>query len=200
MKTKYRVIAFAVAALAMLSVLLISLGAAVQPREGYDYSHLGSPENITLSSADILESYLSEALSEYEREFLQRFGEISLTYSSAISTEKVSVSYDTEQAILSVSAEPYTYTAEDGDFCWAPVSVEYKGQRISFTEGGAASFPDVTAPDAQDKVSVTYTAEIEFSGKSGFSAVITALCISGLNSSPISPNETTSNLLKISFN
>ena len=88
-------------------VFLVILSAFILPSaaastDAYDYSRPGSAHNATLSSADILELYLGTELAPAERGYLHSYGELSLSYNDAITTDKIVCGY--EDGTLTVTA------------------------------------------------------------------------------------------------
>ena len=162
MKTKY------LKAITLLAVILCLSGTFMAAVfgvsgncDGYDFYHYGSPKNTTLSSADILEEYLGESISEYERNFLERFSELCMSFSSAVSTEKVGVVYDGEQNLLKVLPKTYEYEAKSGRFRWIPTAVEFGEEKKTYTEGEEVVFNLSAAPTESDRVKVYYSSSKE---------------------------------------
>ncbi len=158
MKSKFRVIAAILLVITLFFALLLSAFAG--NGNDYDYTHRGSPENTVISGTSILEGYLGKTVSEYEREFLARFSDISLTYSAVIPTERVSTEYDADADTLTVVAESYTYTSDGKSFSWIPVSVEYVSEEYTYTHGEPLVISSVEPPQADAAVTVRYTAEV----------------------------------------
>jgi hypothetical protein len=108
----------------LVSVMMIA-AAAFSPAvsaEGerypsYDYTHHGSGSNVTLGASDVTAGYLQslgEQLCEKEREFLDSFGKLTLTYSTLVPQQNVNFEFDS--GILTVTAKDYSYVADGGVF------------------------------------------------------------------------------------
>ena len=157
MKAKYRIVASFLLVFAVASALLLSVGA--EAGEGYDFSHSGSPENTVMQSDEILEAYLGVEISEHEREFLRKFADIELVYSSVISTDKVKTEYNAEREELTVTASPYEYTSGGRSLIWNAVSVEHLGVTYPYTSGQELVINSVAAPEQDARIKVKYSAE-----------------------------------------
>ncbi len=146
----------------MIAVTLFGFGvsafAASPSVSGYDYSHSGSESNVTVSSAEILATYLGVALDEKEKAFLDSFASIELIYNDIVTTDKVTV---TEIAGgIKLSATEYSYTAANGKrFVWAPVSAEL-GSLSKPLVNGECTFDTSDAESVSVTVKYEATAEI----------------------------------------
>jgi hypothetical protein len=125
-----------------------------------------------LKSSDIVQKYLSEAesaLSAGEREFLDKFATLKLTYSDIITTDKVVLSYDDESGILNVKAEEYSYTGQGKALVWIPIQASVGGKEVTLIGGeGCIS---VEKSNLSDGCTVTYEAAVSF-GAEDISGVV----------------------------
>ena len=165
-KNKNRIIASAMLAAILLSALLLVFSFSAEAEDvsfgTYDYSHSGSAVNVTVGTAEVLSQYLEsvgEQLASHEREFLNRLGKLSVSYSSVISTDRVK--FDYSDGYLTVIAENYEYTGADGSVVYRPVSISAFESEFPISEGGVCSF-EISAEEVSDfSCRVNYEADVE---------------------------------------
>lgn len=154
----------AVISVFVLAVLFVTLTASVYASgDTVDYTKPSDEGVKELSSAYAVGKYLSEKgeeLSNTEREFLDKFGTLKLKYSDIITTDKVTLDYDTASGILSVEAKEYSYTGQDGTIVWRPVYVSVGGADVSLSGGHASFSADPAA--AAEGCTVFYEASVSF--------------------------------------
>ena len=160
---KKRIITAAVL-LATLTLLFASVLSVSAESGGalpkYDYTHRGSEVNKTAQTDSVVAEYLSskDMLSDAEREFLSLFGNISVSYSDLISSDRVTV--ENTEGGITVKAEKYEYTAKSGTLTYVPVSAEISGERVAIFESGECFFEGADATDSALTVTVHYEADV----------------------------------------
>ncbi len=155
-KVLIRAISFAFILTILFSI--ISVFALANGKKSYT-----PPANTSQSviyADDVVRDYLGIAVSEAEEEYLNKHGDLSLSFPSHISTAYVDTSYSQIDKTLTVTARKYEYLSENGVFvCWTPVSVSLRGTSIALsTEENTAIFNSVNESE-ENKVSVTYRIE-----------------------------------------
>ena len=138
--------------LVLASVFALTVVAFAAGEEEYDYSRPNSSYTEVLTSADILEKYLGAPISSEEKNYLDKYGEITLKYDTGITTAYVQTDYDPSGETLTVTAYPYHYVAEGGvEVVFLPKSVELYGDTVSLAFDGEkyiAEFTDVAEDDS----------------------------------------------------
>lgn len=132
----------------------------IQEQKLYDYSHSGSPINKTIDTVGLVEFYLAsveEQMTNAEREFIESFGRITLTYCDVITTDKIRFSYNDITETLTVTPEKYSYKAKDGSLTWVPVTVTVKGSEKALVNGSAEFSLDKDSYSAAE-IEVVYNA------------------------------------------
>lgn len=121
-------------ALVLLFVLALALALSVSADSGLDLSHPTSPYNKELGGEKLLELY-GIALSDVEREYLEKYSTVTLKYDDSVTTANVAVSLD--GTTLTVTAKPYTYISRGGEpVSWLPDSCRFGDTPLTFTESG----------------------------------------------------------------
>lgn len=160
---------FAALLLAFASLFGISAFAA-NNIEG-DFSLAASGENVTITSAEILENYLGVSLSASEAEFFEKISAsgaletVEISYNRIINTDKVSLKY--EDGTLYIEALRYEYVGVNGKtFVWIPESANVGSREISFYEVGGVYFGELACaePEKDASITVSYKAEAAVSG------------------------------------
>ena len=114
---------------------LTSLFASATVSVQYDFSNPLSSNNVSISSAELLESYLGEELSREEYDYLSAFSDLSLSFNPNIPSSYVRCASDS--GILSVIAEKYSYLSSCGvTVVWTPVSFNFAGESKSVIPDG----------------------------------------------------------------
>ena len=165
MKSK-RFISCALSLFLVIAILFATVSAmALTPEESYNYSRPGSEYNKTLTSADILSSYLDTELSTVESDYLISCGEVKIEYNDAITTAYVTTSANGDT--LTVSALPYSYTASSGaTVTWTPVVATLLGEELPLVLADTdyeATFDVLNAASLSDVVTVRYTVSFDIS-------------------------------------
>ena len=155
----------------LLAVLLFgtvsgALVSAAEPiseydKTKYDYSHKNA-ENTTLGALDVALDYLKdsgEAMLSAERDFLEKYNVLTLTYAESVTTEQVTLLYDSAERSLTVRAVPYAYQSGEKLFKWVPVSAKLGEKSLKLVDGECI-FGSVGEGET---VSVTFEAAIEIS-------------------------------------
>ncbi len=147
--------------IAFFSVLLpLILTFVTVAENSYDYSRPMSNSNVTVSSADLLESYLGDSVSLAEYDYLSKFGTVTLSYSDTITSDRVVCEYSSGN--LEVKAYTYSYTAANGtELIWVPKSVTVGSEVQALTQNGEyyyARFASVTEDES-------LTADVEYTLK-----------------------------------
>ena len=132
-----------------------------------DYSKPGTIEKTYFNSADILEAVLGEELSSVERDYLEEYGDYSISYGTHIPSSVVKVGHDEETGSFTVIAETYEYTAENGAYIvFVPTRVTVGEKTVEMElrgeDGYIADF-DASDYDENAKAIVEYVTEIELS-------------------------------------
>ena len=145
---------------ALLLLVLIAFSAfTVSAFAGKDLSHPGSDLNKTLTASDIIEQYTGIAVSSDEREFLDKYATLKVTYNNIVTTDRVNVTYSDSHVI--VAAEAYSYKSSGGGvFNLSPVAVEI-GDDIYPLESGKAEI----AVSGVSSLSVIYEGDVEISAE-----------------------------------
>ena len=142
----------------LLAAVLFSLF-AFSVLASFDLSHAGSDANKTLTASDIIERYLGEKITDGEREFLDRYASLKVTYNSIVTTDRVKCVFD--DAGITLEAETYSYKSATGtEFSLAPVKAVVGGKEYKLTDGKARI--DTNAPST---VTVIYEGEIKLSAE-----------------------------------
>ena len=147
-----------IATLILLVTMLLSVF-AFSAFASFDLSHAGSDANKTLTAADIIEQYLGEKITAGEREFLDRYASLKVTYNSIVTTDRVRCVFDGEGVTL--EADQYSYKSATGTvFSLAPVKAIVGEKEYKLTDGKAR-----IDTDAPDTVTVIYEGEVELSAE-----------------------------------
>ena len=126
---------------AVLAAVLLfpTFGALAASAELGEYDYTSSDrdaEKATLSEADLLESYLGTSLHTAEYDYLQKYGEITLSYDNFDNSKafkSVLLDLDEESGLLTVRAKEYSYAAMNGTtVVWHPVAATVDGARREF--------------------------------------------------------------------
>ena len=135
--------------------------AAAEGQGSVDLSRPASSHNVTVTSADLVEYFLGAGISEEERDYLARHGGVTLKYEAGITTSYVITEY--HEGSLTVIAQEYSYTAEDGTrVTWIPARVSVGDQTLPLThapEGYLALIDGVTESD-ETVARIEYTLDI----------------------------------------
>ncbi len=137
--------------------------------EDYDISDRGSDKTDEKSSTDLLEEHIGTKLSEAERSFIDSYSTLVLKYNSVINANKVSIDYTA--GTLTVTANKFEYTAENGKkLVWIPERAIVDGHELPFTAAADTYIASLTADCAKD-ASVLYKASTEIS-KEDFNVIL----------------------------
>ncbi len=166
---RFRRLASCALALSLVIVLLFGTVSAMGAAsfQDYDYSRPGSEYNKTLTSADILERYLGEELSEIESDYLISCGDVKIEYDDAVTTSYVTAVCDGESLV--VRARAYSYTASSGATVrWIPTAAELLGTKAELSHNVSADFYEahftVSNPEEfSATVTVGYTVSFDVS-------------------------------------
>lgn len=102
----------------------------------YNYARLGDASRTTLTAADIIESMNNSSVDEVEKAYLKEADEFALFYSSSIEASYISVPFDNDSGVLTVSAENYKYTAINGkEVVWTPKRATVNNKELSGSNG-----------------------------------------------------------------
>ena len=134
---------------------------AAEEQGSIDLSRPASSHNVTVPSADIVEYFIGEGISDEERAYLARHGGVTLKYEAGITTSYVVTDYSDGR--LTVIAQEYSYVAADGTrVTWLPSSVTVGDATHPLTlaaEGYTATLLGV--PESDSTVArITYTLDI----------------------------------------
>ncbi|MBO5879508.1 MAG: hypothetical protein J6Q68_03040 [Clostridia bacterium] len=151
----------------LFCIMLVPLFLFSAKAQNDDYSKPGVSEKVTYTAADILSALTGLELCEAERQYLELYGDYSISYGAHIPTSFVSINYDEETGELAVMAKKYTYTAENGaSIVFLPVSVSVGDRKISPSEfsddGFLADFGSVKISEGE-QATVVYTTEFTVS-------------------------------------
>jgi len=138
------------------TALLFNVGAMEN-----DYSYPSALYVEKIYADDFLNEYTDITLSDEEAEYLRLQSGFLLAYNKYIPTYAVSTSYEDDR--LTVAAEEYVYTAENGvEVIWVPVSASLGDEAKSFDSSYTLTFysPDETA---DDRVNVKYACRFNIS-------------------------------------
>ncbi len=153
--------------IAFFSVLLPIIFTFVTAAENrYDYSRPISNSNVTVNSADLLESYLGESISNAEYDYLSKFGTVTLSYSDTITSDRVICEYSSGS--LAFKAYTYSYTAASGtELVWVPVTVAVGSEVKPLAKIGEYYFAEFAsvAEDEGLTADVEYTLKITVSSE-----------------------------------
>ena len=147
--------------IAFFSVLLPIIFTFVTVAENsYDYSRPMSNSNVTVDSAELLESYLGESISTAEYDYLSKFGTVTLSYSDTITSDRVVCEYSSGN--LAVKAYTYSYTSASGnELVWVPETVTLGSEVKPLIKIGEYYFAEFS-PVAEDD---SLTADVEYTLK-----------------------------------
>lgn len=148
---------------AFLLVAVISLSFCTVALGAYDFSNIGSPTSSALSPSEIAELYLIESedtLSKSEADFLDEYSTLTLTVSTTVPTDRIKITYDTDEGRLSVLCDKYSYIAkgdEEKEIIWYPVSLNFLGTDYPVTSPAEpVTLNGVTPETSGERVTVTY--------------------------------------------
>lgn len=168
MKPKITVL---VATLLLLSAVFGICASAAAPSQ-YDATVYGSDGNVYLSSADILENYFGEDISEEESEFfdklesLSAFETLNISYNEIINTNKADVEYIGDR--VKISAREYEYVGASGkSFLWLPQSASFKGTSVPLFKEADVYIGELVCdePFDNDSIFITYRADVAVSSE-----------------------------------
>ncbi len=134
MNIKNKIIALLLATVMLVSAMPISALAAQDDSDALAYGRADSSHVVTVSPSELLSLLLGETLSAAERDYLDRYCDRILEYYDRIPAGGVKqISIDDR---LTVTAEVFSYTAENGEtVSWIPQEVVYRGRaRVAMTE------------------------------------------------------------------
>ena len=162
-RTVPRLIAAALFCVSLIGAFLTPAGAADKSFSDsikkYDFSHPDG-NNLTLTGLEVASVYLekySEEFTEAERRFIAEHEVFTVTYSDAVTTEHLSLDYDSVSDTLRIKASSYSYGEGERALSWYPVSANVGGEELILTNGEAT----VSGVSADGKgVTVTYRADI----------------------------------------
>ena len=119
--TRITSLVFAIIIVVGILLSTTSTASAAESGSDYDFSRPTSGAATVISGADLLELYLGESISDGEAGYLAEHSSVTLKYTDSITTAYVLTSY--ENGALTVTARPYSYTAENGVLVtWIPTS------------------------------------------------------------------------------
>lgn len=152
------------AALFLVALLTAAALPVLAAGEGTDLSRPASSHNATVSSADIVEYFIGEGITDAERKYLEKHGGVSLKFDKGITTSYVNAEYC--DGSVTVRAVEYTYTAADGTaVSWIPKALSVGGKSTDFTLGSGDYLATVSGLTEDDSLTatVTYTLDISVS-------------------------------------
>ncbi len=166
LKKPANIVRAALAILLCLAALLSSAFMTFAATDGdYDFSKPGAPHNKEISASSLLLEY-GIFVTDAEREYLDEFSRITLSYNDAVTTANLTVSH--EDAVLTVLAREYRYTAEGGEsIVWVPSIARFAGEELLFSlqEGTYIARIDgvFETEHAEELLEVVYTADFQIS-------------------------------------
>ncbi len=138
--------------LAVLFLFVLGLTIYAEGRAEHDLSRPNSHFTEIISSAEILESYLGQELIKEERDYLAKYGDVTLKYDTGITTAYVQTEYSDATRTLSLTAYPYKYISEDKtEVVFVPDTVTLGERTERFVLDGdkyVASFSEVQEDDS----------------------------------------------------
>lgn len=160
--------------LALLLMLAAAFAVAIPAVAGgnkYDFSNKDADGTAVIDAVTLIEEHIGERLSDAERAFLDSYSTLTLKYNSVINANNVSLAYDDDGGILTVSAREYVYGAPNGsDLVWIPKTVKADGAELPLVKADGVYVAEFEADGLVD-VSVTYVAEASIS-KDDFNRVL----------------------------
>lgn len=160
--------------LALLLMLVAAFAVAIPAVAGgnkYDFSNKDADGTAVIDAVTLIEEHIGERLSDAERAFLDSYSTLTLKYNSVINANNVSLAYDDDGGILTVSAREYVYGAPNGsDLVWIPKTVKADGAELPLVKADGVYVAEFEADGLLD-VSVTYVAEASIS-KDDFNRVL----------------------------
>lgn len=157
---------FGISGAALLLCFVCLMGTVLRPRaevaDPFHYGIAGVESNETVAPSALFAALLGSEPTASEREYLDTVSGLCLTYNTSIPSSIVT-DYDGDRGILSVSMEPYVYTAANGvTVTWIPTHATIAGRRqvLEAHDGIYRSQFDNLFYSSDFEMSVDYTCEL----------------------------------------
>lgn len=162
----------AVRVFSLMLALAAVLGAAIPvlaAENKYDLSNKDSEVSSEFDAVSLIEEHIGQSLSAAESAFLESYSTLTFKYNDVINANNVAL--DHKDGVLTVTAKPYTYTANGGKkLVWIPQNATVGNTRIPLMNVESGYVGSIESAEPQD-VNVVYSAAAELS-KDDFNCVL----------------------------
>lgn len=130
-----------IAVLLLLAQLTGTVQAEATAQNAWDFGLAHTQNNETVAPSDLMQRLFGITVSTEEKDYLNRLSGFSFTYNDSIPDSVIATDYNGEKGELTVTAQPYSYTASNGTTVkWVPEQAELDGQSVSFDQNGVCCF------------------------------------------------------------